>query len=145
MQSRLVPAQYFRDPDDLDAYLENSNFLADINNERYFKNATYKENLKQLDKFAMYVFADDTTVVPKETAWFSEVDTATGQVTRVQERKLYKEDWLGLRFLDERKRLDFRVAEGRHMQLTEEMLVDAFKTYFGSGVKGAVDVDDIPI
>lgn len=81
----------------------------------------------------MYIFADDKTVVPKESAWFSEVNTTTGEVTKLQDRQLYKDDWIGLRALDEEKRLDFRVTDGGHMQLSEEILVDAFKTYFRPG------------
>lgn len=132
-QSKLVPAQYFRDPADLDSYLEYSNFLADVNNERGLKNATYQRNLRRLNRFAMYLFADDTTMVPKESAWFSEVNTTTGEVTKLQDRQLYKDDWLGLRALDEEKRLDFNVVDGKHMQLSEEILVNAFKKYFRTG------------
>lgn len=83
----------------------------------------------------MYIFSDDTTMVPKESAWFSEVNTTTGEVTKLHNRQLYKDDWIGLRALDEEKKLDFRIAEGQHMQLSEEILVDAFKTYFRPGSK----------
>jgi len=131
VQSRLVPAQYFRDPEDLESYLENSNFLADVNNEREVKNATYKENMKKLDRFAMYMFKDDKTVVPKESAYFSEVNTTSEKVTGLRDRKMYMEDWIGLRWLDEEKKLEFREVDGEHMQLTEEVLVDAFQRYFG--------------
>jgi palmitoyl-protein thioesterase len=131
VQSRLVPAQYFRDPEDLESYLENSNFLADVNNEREVKNATYKENMKKLDRFAMYMFKDDKTVVPKESAYFSEVNTTSENVTGLRDRKMYVEDWIGLRWLDEEKKLEFREVDGEHMQLTEEVLVDAFQRYFG--------------
>ena len=92
VQSRLVPAQYFRDPEDLDSYLENSNFLADVNNEREEKNETYKENLKTLNRFAMFMFNDDKTAIPKESSWFSEVNTTSGEVTPLKDRKIYKED-----------------------------------------------------
>ena len=37
-QSFFVPAQYFRDPEDYQSYLDGSGFLADINNEREHKN-----------------------------------------------------------------------------------------------------------
>ena len=131
-QSRLVPAQYYRDPEDLDKYLEHSNFLADINNERKVKNDTYKENLMKLRRFAMFMFANDTTVVPKESAYFSEVNTTSEAVTKLQERDIYREDWIGLRFLDEERRLDFRIAEGGHMQLSDQILTDAFNKYFKS-------------
>lgn len=131
VQSRLVPAQYFRNPESLDEYLENSNFLADINNEREVKNETYKTNLKKLKKFVMFMFDEDTTVVPKESAYFAEYNETRDEVTKLQDRTLYKEDWLGLKWLDERKRLEFKVAEGGHMQLSEELLRDTFKRYFG--------------
>ena len=131
-QSKLVPAQYYRDPEDLDNYLEYSNFLADINNERKVKNHTYKENMMKLGRFAMFMFADDRTVVPKESAFFSEVNTTSEAVTKLQDRDIYQEDWIGLRFLDEKKRLDFRTAEGGHMQLSDNILIDTFNQYFKS-------------
>ena len=131
-QSKLVPAQYYRDPEDLDNYNEYSNFLADLNNERRAKNDTYKENMKQLGKFAMFMFANDTTVVPKESAFFSEVNTTSETVTKLQDRDIYQEDWIGLRFLDENKRLDFRIVEGGHMQLSDNILSDTFNEYFKS-------------
>ena len=138
-QSRLVPAQYYRDPADLENYLEYSNFLADINNERMVKNFTYKENIKKLSRFVMFMFADDTTVVPKESAFFSEVNTTSGEVTKLQERAIYQEDWIGLRFLDGERRLEFRIAEGGHMQLSDKVLTDAFDRYFSSRKKGGLD------
>jgi len=135
VQARFVPAQYFRDPDDLDRYLESSNFLADVNNEREGKNETYRANLKRLERFAMYVFGADQTVVPKESAWFSEVNGTSGEVTGLRDRRMYAEDWLGLRWLDGEKRLEFREAPGKHMELSDELLVDAFKRYFRPRMK----------
>ena len=139
VQSRLIPAQYFRDPGDLDSYLENSNFLADMNNEREVKNSKYKANMKSLDRFVMYIFEDDTTVVPKESGWFTEVNATTGEFTKLQDRKIYLEDWIGLRWLDEEHRLEFRSTEGSHMTLSNKLLIDVFRRYFGRPPKGAVD------
>ena len=138
-QSRLVPAQYFRDAEEIDAYLENSNFLADVNNERETKNITYKENMRRLEKFVMYVFSEDTTVVPPESGWFSEVNATTGEETKLKDTMMYKEDWLGLRELDEDNRLEFRVADGGHMRLTDEVLIEAFGQYFRPKVITGLD------
>lgn len=129
-QSRVVPAQFYRDPDDLESYLKYSNFLADVNNERTVKNETYKRNLLTLEKFAMFVFTEDKTAIPKESGWFAQVNSTSGDVTWLKDRDLYKEDWLGLRALDELGRLDFEVAEGGHMELTDELLVDTFRKYY---------------
>ncbi|KAL8403764.1 hypothetical protein RB594_008861 [Gaeumannomyces avenae] len=130
VQSRLVPAQYFRDPAaNFDRYLEASNFLADINNERVLKNQTYRDNIIKLVNFAMFVFEEDTTVIPKETAWFEEVNGT--EVVPLRARDLYREDWIGLRELDRKGGLKFRTAPGEHMRLEGELLVETFREFFG--------------
>lgn len=128
-QNRLVPAQYFRDPEQMGEYLEHSNFLADVNNERGRKNATYKRNLERLEKFVMYIFEDDTTVVPKESGWFAEVNGT--EVTALQDRPIYKEDWLGLQALDKKGALEFKSTPGGHMNLPQKLLEDIFNDYYG--------------
>lgn len=139
VQSRLVPAQYFRDVNEYDSYLEHSNFLADINNERELKNALYKSNLKSLNRFGMFMFSEDRTAVPKESAWFAEVNQTNGEITTLRDRSIYKEDWLGLRSLDEQGKLDFETIQGPHMALTEKVLTEVFTEYFGP-----VEVPDEP-
>jgi palmitoyl-protein thioesterase len=129
VQSRLVPAQYYRDPEDYANYVDHSNFLADINNERELKNQTYKDNIAKLANFVMIMFEDDTTVIPKETAWFEEVNGT--ESTPLRGRKIYYEDWLGLRELDRKGGLKFQRVPGDHMQLSEKSLNDTMSEYFG--------------
>ncbi|CAM1503254.1 Fc.00g080300.m01.CDS01 [Cosmosporella sp. VM-42] len=129
VQSRLVPAQYYRDPEDYDKYLESSNFLADINNERILKNVTYGENIAKLTNFVMYMFEDDTTVVPKETSWFEEVNGT--ETIPLRARKMYQEDWLGLRELDRKGGLKFRSITGEHMEISEQVLNETMSDFFG--------------
>ncbi|KAL2177748.1 Alpha/Beta hydrolase protein [Thermothelomyces heterothallicus CBS 202.75] len=129
VQSKLVPAQYYRNPDEYEKYLEHSNFLADINNEREIKNEEYKKNIAKLENFVMYMFEEDTTVIPKETAWFEDVNGT--ESTPLRARQLYTEDWLGLRALDRKGGLKFRTAPGDHMQLSEELLKEAFGDFYG--------------
>jgi len=129
VQSRLVPAQYFRDINQYDNYLEHSNFLADINNERALKNQTYKRNLERLEKFIMYVFEEDQTVIPKESGWFAEVNGT--EVTPLRERDIYREDWIGLKTLDKKGALEFKTTGGRHMALSDQLLGEVIKNYYG--------------
>jgi palmitoyl-protein thioesterase len=129
VQSHLVPAQYYRNPNDLDRYLEHSNFLADINNERTVKNETYKENLQKLENFVMYLFEEDTTVIPKESSWFAEVNGT--DVTDLRDRAIFTEDWIGLKELDMKGALKFEKTKGDHMTLTDKLLKDVFAKYLG--------------
>ena len=131
VQGRLVPAQYFRNPSELDQYLEHSNWLADINNERAVKNKTYAKNLATLNKFVMYLFKDDATVIPKESGWFAELNITSEKIVPLRNRTIYTEDWIGLKALDEKNGLVFETLEGTHMQLNDKDLKKAFGTYFG--------------
>ncbi|KAF3766960.1 putative palmitoyl-protein thioesterase precursor [Cryphonectria parasitica EP155] len=143
VQTNLVPAQYFRPPTDYDNYLENSNFLADINNEREEKSLEYKKQLTKLENFVMYMFEDDTTVIPKETSWWAEVNGT--EVTPLRSRPIYQEDWLGLKELDRKGSLQFRTTPGQHMRLEESVLNDTFREFFGplKSTKKAVSVDEL--
>ncbi|KAJ5909513.1 hypothetical protein N7504_004156 [Penicillium tannophilum] len=131
VQSHVVPAQYFRDPEELEPYLENSAFLADINNERDEKREDYKKRLSTLNAFAMYMFENDTVAVPKESAHFADVNGTDGTVTPLQKRKIYTEDWIGLKVLDQQDKLAFRTIPGEHMELSEDVLEKTFKEFFG--------------
>jgi len=137
VQSNIVPAQYYRSVDETtglgsEEYLNGSRFLADVNNERGEKNEVYKQRLAKLDTFAMYVFENDTTVIPKESGWFAEVNATDGTVWPLRERKIYKEDWIGLRALDEKGGLEFRTVEGaKHMAISEPLLRTAFEDFYG--------------
>lgn len=151
-QSRLVPAQYYRRINDstlepIDDYLEYSNFLADINNEREVKNVTYAENISKLNKLAVYLFKEDKTVIPKESEWFAEVNSTSETVIPLKDRKIYKEDWIGLKALSENDGIDFRTFSGEHMQFSEDDLKEVFEEYFGPIKKSQdlyVQSEDLP-
>lgn len=143
VQGNVVPAQYFRDPEEMEPYLEHSAFLADINNERAEKREDYKKRLSTLNGFVMYMFENDTVAVPKESAHFADVNGTDGTVTPLQKRKIYVEDWIGLKVLDEQDKLEFRTVPGQHMQISEEVLEKTFKEFFGpANSAGVQDEED---
>lgn len=100
-----------------------------MNNERELKNQLYKERLSSLERFTMFIFAEDETVVPKESGWWSEVNGT--EVIPLRERQMYKEDWLGLRKLDEAGKLKFKTTKGGHMTLSNSLLEAVFKDNYG--------------
>lgn len=147
VQARLVPAQYYRPTEpaaDYATYLASSNYLADINNERALKNETYRANLASLDNFIMYLFGNDTVSIPKESAWFGEV-SGDGNHVPLKERPIYKEDWIGLRALNDKGALSFRTIEAaEHMRIPTKVLNDTFKEFLGvyKGKKTSASSDE---
>jgi len=77
------------------------------------------------------MFTEDKTVVPKESAWFgseaiedkSRFYFSPGQhrltrsIVPMREQRLYIEDWIGLRELDEQGKVVFTLCNGAHMQI----------------------------
>ncbi|KAI9686318.1 MAG: hypothetical protein M1820_010642, partial [Bogoriella megaspora] len=154
VQSRLVPAQYYRTLNEstgepTEEYLEFSNLLADVNNEHEVKNETYRKHLAALEKFVMYRFEEEDAVLPAESTWFADVwqqpppdDDGEKEgkriVTPLRDRDLYTEDWLGLKELDERNALEFRKTPGKHMQISDKDLTQVFKKDFGPPKEGGI-------
>ncbi|KAG0338211.1 hypothetical protein BG004_007307 [Podila humilis] len=119
VRDHIVQAQYYKDPRNLKTYLDRNIFLPDINNERAVKNTTYAKHLTSLNTLVMFMFSDDVTVKPKETAWFGFQDE-DGEVIDLMNQDLYNEDWLGLKQMDREGKLVFDILNGEHMQFSLE-------------------------
>lgn len=67
IHDRVVQAQYYKNFKEIAKYYKVNEFLTDINNEKAV-NLTYKKNMSKLERFVMYMFENDSTVVPKESS-----------------------------------------------------------------------------
>lgn len=131
VQNTLVQAEYWHDPLQENLYRDKSVFLSDINNEKLPRNESYKQNLSKLKNLVLVTFLNDTIVQPKESGWFQFYEPGQSQkVTPLKESAIYKEDWIGLKTLDEQGRLKLIGCEGDHLQLNhkffEKEIVDRF-------------------
>lgn len=116
VQNAIVQAQYWHDPLNAQQYVDNSIFLADINNERSSKNETYRTNLLRLEYFVMVMFLNETTVEPKETEWFEFYETGSiDRIKPLEDTDLYRNDWIGLRELNDTGRLVRLSTIGDHL------------------------------
>ncbi|XP_023533387.1 palmitoyl-protein thioesterase 1-like isoform X1 [Cucurbita pepo subsp. pepo] len=120
VQNSLAPSGYIKIPNDIPNYLEHCKFLPKLNNERPdARNSTYKERFSSLKNLVLIMFEDDKVLVPKETAWFGYYpDGEFEPVLPPQQTKLYLEDWIGLRRLDEGGRVQFIKVEGGHLGIS---------------------------
>ncbi|KAJ3190563.1 Palmitoyl-protein thioesterase 1 [Irineochytrium annulatum] len=139
VQGRSVQAQYYKDPKNMGLYRERSLFLAGINNEVEGKREEiYRQNLVGLRKLVAIRFSEEGTAVPGESSWFGFYEENMELVT-MRETQGYKEDWIGLRTLDEAGKLTFGVADGKHMKISKEHIQELILEHF---VAGSVDNDD---
>ncbi|KAJ2765589.1 hypothetical protein IWQ56_004037 [Coemansia nantahalensis] len=131
VRDHVVQAQYFKDPERLDQYLQYNVFLPDINGETLERNREYRDRIAALDKVVLVRFSDDTIIYPASSPWFGFVD-ANGDNIPLQGTDMYREDWLGLRELDEESRLLFVTVEGRHMEIGGKVLRDIVSEHLGA-------------
>merc|ERR1719183_2875681 len=116
-----VQAQYFKDPMDKEDYLQHNIFLPDINNEGANKKATYKQNLASLERLVLIKFKYDFVVVPNDSSWFAYYPWGTldrRKILPMNQTELYKQDWIGLKALDEQGRIVFKECPAMHMKFT---------------------------
>ncbi|KAF8412444.1 hypothetical protein HHK36_000408 [Tetracentron sinense] len=120
VQEHLAPSGYLKIPTDLAAYLKGCKFLPKLNNELPGeRNSTYKERFSSLQNLVLIMFEQDTVLIPKETSWFGYYpDGAFKPVLPPQETKLYTEDWIGLKTLDDSGRVKYISVPGYHLGIT---------------------------
>ncbi|GJN91896.1 hypothetical protein Rhopal_004921-T1 [Rhodotorula paludigena] len=174
-QHNIVPAQYFRDSARIDEYLEGNEFLRDINNERVGdlqpyaeelsrsygdaepRNETYRKNFKQLDRFVMFRFSEDLTVVPPHSSHFTlplrnDTTCAPPPAPPVpgcyatplpwSALPLYTQDYIGLRALDEQGRVTRRACKGAHMEIRDKCWEGIVQALVDEGPEAVQDLED---
>ena len=114
-------AGYWKDASDRDAYLSQSTWLADLNNERSV-NETYRKHLQQLELCVLVRALEDTMVVPSVSEHFGywAWGNPGGPELPLQQTEAYATDALGLRTLDESGRLKLLTYPGDHMRFSED-------------------------
>jgi palmitoyl-protein thioesterase len=119
VQHIIGPAGYFKDVSHYKNYLTYSSFLPDLNNERQDKNDSYKERFSNLEKIVLIKFSEDSMIIPKETAWFQFYDESH-KLLPLEESEFYKNDFIGVKKLNEEKKIQFVEIEGQHLEFDED-------------------------
>ncbi|KAJ8774391.1 hypothetical protein K2173_012465 [Erythroxylum novogranatense] len=120
VQDHLTPSGYLKLPNDIPDYLKKCRFLPKLNNELADqRNSTYKERFISLQNLVLIMFENDNVLIPKETAWFGYYPNgAFKPVLSAQQTKLYLEDWIGLKTLNEGGRVHFLNLSGGHLGIS---------------------------
>ena len=114
MQKKYSFTNYWRNPIDYELYLDNSTYLAALNNERTI-NYVNKKNIESLKNFVMVFSPFDSIVIPPQSAIFSLLDSEL-DIVPLFDTELYKQDWLGLQKLDKENKLWLYKTNCTHME-----------------------------
>jgi len=130
VQNTFAFAQYWKNPFNIPAYLKHSAFLADINNERPVKNATYNANLVKLNN-AILMFSDDDNVIrPQASGWFEFFAPDQDKtVVPLTQSDFWLQDFVGVRALSESDKLQLYETSCLHNEHHTEPCKDFFYQY----------------
>lgn len=129
--ARFSFASYWKDVSNQQKYLQQSVFLADVNNERNPKKKQYKANMLKLNKYVLVMALNDTVIFPKESQWHGFYAWGNdSKVVDVQDSEGYEGDWIGLKTLDQQKKIDFKSFEGEHIRFSNQFWNDEILPYF---------------
>jgi len=131
IQKSLSISNYWRDPYRYQLYLENSTYLAALNQEA--SSGRFQNNLDVLQNFIMVWSPVDDVITPPESAKFSlqyvEDDDRLVSI-ELQETDLYKSGRLGLKHLQESGRLVTFTTDCKHSQHKEPECFTQLKPLF---------------
>merc|ERR1711865_577449 len=85
------------------------------------KNPSYKANLASLERLVLIKFKYDFVVVPNDSSWFAYYPWGTldrSKILPMNETDLYKQDFIGLKTLNEQGKIDFKLCPAMHMKFT---------------------------
>ncbi|OAO91834.1 hypothetical protein AXX17_AT5G45790 [Arabidopsis thaliana] len=121
----LAPSGYYKIPNDMKQYLERSKYLPKLNNEiPNQRNQTYKDRFTSLHNLVLVKFQDDEVITPNDSTWFGFYpDGEFETLLSANQTKLYTEDWIGLKTLDDAGKVKFVSVPGGHVRMAEEDVV----------------------
>jgi len=107
--------------------LKDSIYLPYINNEKpHALSAQYKQRFSSLNRVELVKFGADTIIYPSESTHFGSFDL-DGKVHHMKDTDLYKNDTIGLRYLDENDRLYLREVPGKqHLDFDDNVILKEF-------------------
>ncbi|CAN7056607.1 unnamed protein product [Brassica oleracea var. botrytis] len=131
VQDHIAPSGYVKIPGEMTKYLEHSQYLPKLNNERPDeRNSTFKDRFTSLHNLVLVMFQNDTTLIPKETSWFGYfTDEGFDTLLLTQQTKLYTEDWIGLKALDDVGKVKFVSVSGDHLMIAFQDVVKYVAPY----------------
>ena len=130
-QESLSISNYWRDPYRYDLYLSNSTYLPQLNEEVLAN--TIQNDLDIVDNFVMVWSPNDEVIMPPESSKFSlyEVDENKKLISlNLFDTDVYKSGRLGLKKLNEEKRLEIFQTDCKHSQHKEPECFHQLKPLF---------------
>ena len=116
-QESWAPAGYWREPGKYKKYLEKSSFIAYANNEVDFSQER-KDKFLGVENHLYILWDNDGTIIPTESSHWGQWAEDSYTLLHRNQTRVYKDDLIGIRQLEEEGRAEFVNIPGVHMEYT---------------------------
>jgi len=123
VQKTFGPAGYFRVSNHLKKFKKSKSLLLDLNNQGETYDSEAKNRFIQLQKLVLIGFKRDTTISPKQSAFFAEYDE-NHNLVEMKDTEIYKKDLFGLKTLDENNKIKMILLDERHVRCSFQNIQD---------------------
>lgn len=121
-QEHFSFSNYWKEPNYYDVYLMGATYLPYLNNEvEHDDSDRFRHNMESLENFVMVWSKNDGVITPPESCAFS-------FIIDLKDTDQYKENWIGLRTLDESQRLYVYHTECTHVSFKSSCLETMINT-----------------
>ena len=120
LAEKIAPASYWKYRYQYDQYMKDNVYLKDLNNEGPQKNQNYKNRIMNLNKMLLVKGSLDTIISPRESSWFEFYDKKGEKIVPLKQSDFYINDYLGIKALDQKKKLKFVTFNQKHVKYSEK-------------------------
>ena len=120
LAEKIAPASYWKYRYQYDEYMKDNVYLKDLNNEGPEKNQNYKNRIMNLNKMLLVKGSLDTIISPRESSWFEFYDKKGEKIVPLKQSDFYINDYLGIKALDQKKKLKFVTFNQKHVKYSEK-------------------------
>ena len=120
LAEKIAPASYWKYRYQYDQYMKDNVYLKDLNNEGPKKNQNYKNRIISLNKMLLVKGSLDTIISPRESSWFEFYDKKGEKIVPLKQSDFYINDYLGIKALDQKKKLKFVTFNQKHVKYSEK-------------------------
>ena len=101
-----------------------------INDENDEKDEEVYRRFSSLEKVKFIKGRHDSVITPRDSSWFEFYDKEGREIVPLKESDFYKEDYIGLRKLDEEGKVTFTEFKGEHVIYDEVEYYEEIVPFF---------------
>ena len=115
LRDHVAPCGYYKYKFDQETYMKTNVFLKMLNNENEIKDEEVYRRFSSLERVKLIKSKEDSVITPRDSSWFEFYDKTGREIVPLEQSDFYKEDYIGLKKLNEEGKVTFTEFSEEHV------------------------------